>query len=188
MKHEGRGVIRVGDLTTHGGKVISASSGTVVMGKLAALERDNTYCPRCRGEFPILTDGVGAKHKGQPYAYHNDRTACGAKLISSLENSGTTAQQREGASRGEPIHSADSRHRNLDDRKHTNDAWVEFKLMKEDGDALSGTRYFLVDSAGEHYVGVLGPDGSSRLIGIAPGTCKVSFPDLGISGEAETNN
>jgi len=84
MKHEGRSVIRMDDKTDHGGKVISASSGTTVMGKAAALEGDMTFCPRCKGTFPIKPDGAGAKHQGRPYAYDNDQTACGAKLISSL--------------------------------------------------------------------------------------------------------
>jgi len=54
------------------------------MGTEAALADDMTYCPKCKGKFPIKPDGVSAKHEGRPYAYHNDLTACGAKLISSL--------------------------------------------------------------------------------------------------------
>lgn len=84
MKHEGRGVIRSNDKTDHGGQVISVSSGTIVMGIEAALADDMTFCPKCRGNFPIKPDGSGAKHEGKPYAYHNDVTACGARLISSL--------------------------------------------------------------------------------------------------------
>ncbi len=84
MKHEGRGVIRLNDKTDHGGQVISVSSGTVVLGKEAALADDMTFCPKCKGNFPIKPDGAGAKHIGRPYAYDNDLTACGAKLISSL--------------------------------------------------------------------------------------------------------
>jgi len=84
MKHEERGVIRLNDQTDHGGQVISASSGTVVMGMEAALEDDMTWCPKCKGKFAIRPDGAGAKHKGQPYAYDNDLTACGARLISSI--------------------------------------------------------------------------------------------------------
>jgi len=84
MKHEGRGVIRNGDKTDHGGQVISVSSGTIVMGTEAALANDMTYCPQCKGQFPITPDGAGAKHQGRPYAYNNDTTACGAHLISSL--------------------------------------------------------------------------------------------------------
>ncbi len=84
MHHEGRAVIRLNDQTDHGGKVVSVSSGTVVMGLEAALSSDMTICPRCKGQFPIKADGAGAKHVGTPYAYENDVTACGAKLIASL--------------------------------------------------------------------------------------------------------
>jgi uncharacterized Zn-binding protein involved in type VI secretion len=85
MKHTGRGVIRLNDKTDHGGVVISASSGTIVMGIAAALDGDMTMCPQCKGQFPIRPNGAGAKFEGRPYAYHDDVTACGAKLISSLK-------------------------------------------------------------------------------------------------------
>ena len=84
MKHQGRGVIRINDQTDHGGKVISASSGTVVMGLAAALEGDLTFCPQCKGNFPIKTDRQGAKHNGKHYVYHGDVAECGAHLLSSL--------------------------------------------------------------------------------------------------------
>lgn len=84
MKHDGRGVIRRNDKTDHGGVVISASSGTTVMGIAAALDGDLTVCPRCKGKFAIKPDGAGAAHEGRAYAYDNDLTACGARLISSL--------------------------------------------------------------------------------------------------------
>jgi uncharacterized Zn-binding protein involved in type VI secretion len=84
MKHEGRGVIRFNDKTDHGGIVVSATSGTKVFGIAAALDGDMTVCPRCKGKFAIRPDGAGAKHEGRSYAYDNDVTACGAKLISSL--------------------------------------------------------------------------------------------------------
>jgi uncharacterized Zn-binding protein involved in type VI secretion len=84
MKHEGRNVIRFGDKTDHGGQVVSVSSGTIVMGTEAAIADDMTICPKCKGKFPIKPDGAGARHEGRSYAYHNDLTACGATLISSL--------------------------------------------------------------------------------------------------------
>jgi uncharacterized Zn-binding protein involved in type VI secretion len=84
MKHEGRAVIRLNDKTDHGGTVISASSGTQVMGREAALADDMTFCPKCKGNFPIKHDGAGARHNGRTYAYANDLTACGAELIASL--------------------------------------------------------------------------------------------------------
>lgn len=84
MKHAGRAVIRLNDKTDHGGTVISASSGTCVMGRDAALAGDMTFCPQCKGTFPIQPAGAGAKHNGRAYAYADDSTACGAKLIGSL--------------------------------------------------------------------------------------------------------
>ena len=77
-------MIRLGDKTDHGGTVTSACSGTRVMGRDAALSGDTTFCPKCKGNFPIKSDGAGAKHQGLAYAYANDSTACGAKLIASL--------------------------------------------------------------------------------------------------------
>jgi len=85
MKHQGRGVICLNDKTDHGGKVISASSNTKVMGKAAAVEDDMSFCPACKGNFAIKPDGTGAKHNGKPYAYDGDTTECGARLISTLE-------------------------------------------------------------------------------------------------------
>lgn len=84
MKHDGRGIIRMSDKTDHGGQVISSSSGTFIENIEATLQGDMTFCPRCKGNFLIMPDGVGAKHAGISYAYHDDLTACGAKLISSV--------------------------------------------------------------------------------------------------------
>lgn len=84
MIHNGRGVIRLNDKTDHGGLVISASSGTTVMGAAAALQNDMTHCPMCKGKFAIKPDGTGALHEGMPYAYDGDVTECGARLITSL--------------------------------------------------------------------------------------------------------
>ena len=85
MKNEGRGIIRIDDRTNHGGRVVNASSGTMVLGKAAALAGDMTHCPKCNGDFAIKADGAGAKNIGRSYAYHDDVTECGARLISSLE-------------------------------------------------------------------------------------------------------
>jgi uncharacterized Zn-binding protein involved in type VI secretion len=82
MHHIGRAVIRLGDKTDHGGVVVSVSSGTVVLGRQAALVGDMTDCPSCRGRFPIAPNDEGAHHKNRRYAYDGDLTACGAKLMS----------------------------------------------------------------------------------------------------------
>jgi uncharacterized Zn-binding protein involved in type VI secretion len=81
---KGRGVIRLGDKTTHGGQVISAAHDFTVLGKQVALEGDSTYCPQCKGTFSIQPGTDSRKHHGKRVAYDQDLTACGAKLISSI--------------------------------------------------------------------------------------------------------
>lgn len=81
---QGRGIIRLGDKTTHGGKVISAAQDFTVLGKQVAVDGDSTYCPQCKGTFPIRLGGGTRKHLGKWVAYDQDLTACGAKLISSI--------------------------------------------------------------------------------------------------------
>jgi len=80
----GRGVIRLGDKTTHGGQVISAAQNFTVLGIRVAVEEDSTYCPRCKGKFPISSCNGTRKHHGKPVAFDQNLTACGAKLISSI--------------------------------------------------------------------------------------------------------
>lgn len=85
MKDErGRGVIRLGDKTSHGGQVISAAADFNVFGKAVAVEGDMTACPQCKGNFPIQPTGSTRRHHGKQVAYDQDEAACGAKLLSSV--------------------------------------------------------------------------------------------------------
>lgn len=81
---KGRGVIRLGDKTTHGGAVISAATNFKVYGKAVAVEGDKVTCPQCKGVYPIKPSKGGRTHDGKPVAYDGDKASCGAKLISSI--------------------------------------------------------------------------------------------------------
>jgi uncharacterized Zn-binding protein involved in type VI secretion len=80
----GRGVIRLGDKTTHGGTVISAQPTFKVLGKAVAVQGDLTVCPQCKGTFAIQSAGSECHHNGQAVAYDGDKAACGAELLSSI--------------------------------------------------------------------------------------------------------
>lgn len=82
---KGRGVIRVGDRTSHGGQVISGGATFKVLGKDVAADGDWTFCPQCRGIFAIWVAKSERKHHGKRLAYEGDETACGAALISSVQ-------------------------------------------------------------------------------------------------------
>ena len=83
MKNEnGQDRVRLGDRTDHGGKVVEAAPDLTHMGIAVALHGHKVMCPQCKGPFPIIATGART-HKGTPVAYDGDKTACGAKRISS---------------------------------------------------------------------------------------------------------
>ena len=81
---QGRGVIRLGDKTSHGGEVVSAAADFKVLGKAVACEGDMATCPKCHGKHPVQPVNSPRKHHGKSVAYHGDPIACGATLIASL--------------------------------------------------------------------------------------------------------
>ncbi|MBQ5946114.1 PAAR domain-containing protein [Massilia sp. ST3] len=79
-----KGVIRLGDSTSHGGKVIAASPTAFVHGVAVARKGDACFCPVnghspctiAEGDPLVLVDGI-------PVAFQGHKTSCGATLISS---------------------------------------------------------------------------------------------------------
>lgn len=84
-----RNVIRLGDATSHGGKVLAASGTASVHGIAVARKGDACSCPvgghaRCviaEGDPMVLVDGI-------PVAFEGHKTSCGATLIASVPTSG----------------------------------------------------------------------------------------------------
>lgn len=81
---EGRGVIRLGDKTTHGGKVVQVASTSTVDGIRIARIGDKVVCPKCKGVYPIVEGELSCCDDGIPVALHGHKTACGASLITSV--------------------------------------------------------------------------------------------------------
>ena len=84
-----KGVIRLGDATSHGGKVVVASSTSLVHGLAVARKGDACVCPIgghspcviAEGDPMVLLGGI-------PVAFEGHKTSCGATLISSAPTSG----------------------------------------------------------------------------------------------------
>lgn len=84
-----RGVIRLNDPTSHGGKVTSATPASKVMNVAVARQGDRCTCPipghaECEiaeGDSELLIDSV-------PVAFEGHKTRCGAVLISTMPTSG----------------------------------------------------------------------------------------------------
>lgn len=81
-------VIRVGDPTSHGGKVISSSAPHfTVDGKAVACMGDQCTCPMTgHGGICTIIEGDD-KHMidGRPVAYEGHKTSCGATLQATSE-------------------------------------------------------------------------------------------------------
>jgi uncharacterized Zn-binding protein involved in type VI secretion len=78
-------LIRFGDDTDHGGKVISASSTMRFGGRFVARKGDQVSCPQHDIEPNLIVDGdESTTDEGVPIARHGYRAMCGCRLISSL--------------------------------------------------------------------------------------------------------
>ncbi|MDI7245434.1 PAAR domain-containing protein [Providencia rettgeri] len=83
-----RALVRLGDKTTHGGEVISAS-GSVMYGKPIALVGDKVSCPKKgHGVNVILPGSTRILISGRQAALNGFQTECGCTLIASLSSSG----------------------------------------------------------------------------------------------------
>lgn len=78
-----KAVVRLGDPTTHGGRVISASSSMQMEGKLVALLGDLVSCPiPGHGVNPIIEGSDCFTYDGKPIVVHGNKSACGCCVIS----------------------------------------------------------------------------------------------------------
>ena len=81
----GKEVVCLGDLTTHGGRVITATGLTMYNGRRVARVGDKVSCPQCKngdgGEHIIMEPMHGYFENGKCVATHGTAVSCGARLI-----------------------------------------------------------------------------------------------------------
>lgn len=78
-------IVRLGDKTSHGGAVISASTTHTIGGIGIARVGDQVQCPkRGHGVNNIVEGAVTFLVGGRMVALHGHKSACGCTLISSL--------------------------------------------------------------------------------------------------------
>lgn len=80
-----KGLVRLGDRTSHGGEVITATSAIVIEGKAVARVGDLVRCPQVgHGVNPIIEGSPVWISGGKAVAVDGCRTACGCELMTSL--------------------------------------------------------------------------------------------------------
>jgi uncharacterized Zn-binding protein involved in type VI secretion len=90
-------IIRLGDPTSHGGKVLEGSQTDICHGKPIAYVGHQTSCPKCKGTYPIIEGALTTTFYGKGVALAGMKTACGATLIATqftdiVEYGGGTTQ------------------------------------------------------------------------------------------------
>jgi uncharacterized Zn-binding protein involved in type VI secretion len=84
-----RRIIRLGDSTSHGGKVVSATSHMTVGGLPVARLGDKCTCPKRGHNNCVIVEGdTNWTIDGIPVALEGHKLSCGGVLISSMPNSG----------------------------------------------------------------------------------------------------
>ena len=79
----GKRIICLGDVTDHGGVVISALDNYNINGRPVATEGDSVSCPKCKGVFQIVSGSSLMAFQGKKIALEGMKTTCGATLIAS---------------------------------------------------------------------------------------------------------
>lgn len=83
-----RGIIRVGDATSHGGRVTTGSAVSEVMGRPVARIGDMCICPIAGHQTCVIVEGdPNVNVDGKPAAFDGHKTSCGTTLISSMPTS-----------------------------------------------------------------------------------------------------
>ncbi|WP_133647753.1 PAAR domain-containing protein [Paraburkholderia flava] len=84
-----RGVIRVGDSTSHGGRVETGREKSTVMDRAVACVGDHCSCPMAGHDRCVIVEGdPNVTIDGVAVAFDGHKTSCGATLISSVPSSG----------------------------------------------------------------------------------------------------
>ncbi|EKT56156.1 PAAR domain-containing protein [Providencia burhodogranariea] len=80
-----KNIVLLGDSTSHGGTVITATSDVIINGKRAAKVGDMVSCPKKgHGNNAIIEGSSDFTCKGIQIAVDGCRTECGCYLISSI--------------------------------------------------------------------------------------------------------
>ena len=173
-----KAIIRQGDPTSHGGKVLEGFLDNICMGKPIAGVGHKVQCPKCKGSFPIVEGAQIALMMGRNVALEGMKTACGAPLIATQQTDtifvGSAAASRSGntaahealaivstATTVEATANAGQESRSVfDDR---------FVLVDEEsGVPLANTEYALIRALGKMETGTTDAKGHTHLVSSTP--------------------
>ncbi len=165
-----RAVICKGDPTSHGGKVLEGNELITTNGRAVAQLGHMTFCPQCKGNFPIIEGLDFHTYAGVGTAVDGMHAACGAKLIATqqqmvIDDGKGTGQATQSAEAG------DARGANVS----TGQYGAAFRAVDEHtGQPMSGLPYRIELPDGRIVRGKTDQDGhTERVAGHAPAAVKL---------------
>jgi uncharacterized Zn-binding protein involved in type VI secretion len=139
-------IIRMGDPTTHGGKVIEGSPIDICHGKPIAYLGHQTFCPQCKGNFPIIEGALTTTFYGKGVALAGMKTACGAVLIATQI---TDILEMGGGSRSGALASSNRKQAAITEASSTGGGSNPSNRFAKTGDDVDLEQYFeAVDPTG----------------------------------------
>ena len=177
------GFICTGDKTSCGGTVVTGSLASTVNGRPIARVNDRIACRR---SCVIISGNPSEIIDGAPVAVHGSLTSGNCTCLSQNNNVTGDSQSQEAAAAVPSA--ADSGLAFMPDTAAlmSEDHFVEFRLLNNDGDPFVGSLYTVTDAAGNKVSGTLDTAGYAKVAPVKPGACRVEFPELGYSATAES--
>ncbi|MFA9217753.1 MAG: PAAR domain-containing protein [Sphingomonadaceae bacterium] len=161
-----RAVICKGDPTSHGGTVLEGNELFTIDGRPVAQLGHMTFCPLCKGKFPIIEGLDFHTYAGIGTSVDGMHAACGAQLKATQtrmtidDAAGSAASAPSAASAASP---------------QAKDCGVSFRAIDErSGQAVSGLGYRIVLPGGGTLRGKTDSDGyTERVTGQDPATVEL---------------
>ncbi|MCG5075209.1 PAAR domain-containing protein [Paraburkholderia tagetis] len=153
-------VVRFGDPTTTGGKVLAHKADIHDNGKKIALHLEHATCGTCEGTFPMFGTGEGMSDGDTQVVIQGDRVLCpcgknrviaGPDVGVFVHKTPEAAPERDGAS----IAARAPRHDVYDE---------QFALKAGNGQPLAGVRYRIVTDRGRVISGTTNGRGETERI------------------------
>lgn len=170
-------IIRLGDSTSHGGKVIEGSSFDICMGKPIAYMGHKVQCPKCKGVFPIVEGALTTTFYGKGVALAGMRTSCGAVLIASQftdvveyggGGSGASSPAKQAASAESAVtHTPSASDESESTAAQSTNHLFDDKFVLQDaetGRPIAHTEYAIRRESGEIEHGVSDAEGRTHLL------------------------
>ena len=139
-----RAVIRLGDDTSHGGRVIEATARMTIDGIPVALWGDHCSCPHEGHDNCVICEGEpDAMFDGRPVALEGHKTSCGASLIASQLDRCTVSPLSSCKSSAAKISKTLAGLNNYDEYENSEIIEQYYEILDEQGEHIDGYAYDL---------------------------------------------